>query len=295
MEEINELESLLKAVELSSDADSATALGDVYYSGEGSGGVPDYDKAFYYYSIGAAGGNARSRYKLADMFLNGYAVGKNLQTASKLIRDVYNEELMKILREDVACDFADAALRAGNLCRDGICCDANPKDAFYYYLQALYAVHMRAFDGAFYNDRQMLADIEQRILEVLPQTGYEKPVGTVHYAGMDELLQYALRKGRPMEMKFKRSAGNSARLTFRIVSGKEETVKPKIFVTVPEASFVGHLSQLSIKARKIEHIDWPANRDTILFDNIIGPYFFQGSMRKATLEADYVFSVPRRK
>ena len=52
-------------------------IGYIYYYGRCWDGQPQYDEAFRYFSVGAAGGIYESRYKLADMFAKGYGVVQN--------------------------------------------------------------------------------------------------------------------------------------------------------------------------------------------------------------------------
>ena len=78
------LACLLKLMELDPDPQTANTLGYMYYYGRCTDGVPEYDKAFYYFSIGAAGWYYESRYKLADMLRHGYGVAKNSRASAAL-------------------------------------------------------------------------------------------------------------------------------------------------------------------------------------------------------------------
>ena len=147
------MKCLLRLMEVKPDPLFANTLGYMYYYGRCNGGVPEYDKAFYYFSIGAARGYYESRYKLSDMFRHGYGVPRDPGIAAGLIWELYHDQLKKIRKGRFDSNFADVALRAGNLCKDGIDCEADPEEAFYYYLQARYAIRMRILTDEGYGDR----------------------------------------------------------------------------------------------------------------------------------------------
>lgn len=287
------LACLLRLMELEPDPQIANTLGYMYYYGRCTDGVPEYDKAFYYFSIGAAGWYYESRYKLSDMFRHGYGVAKNPKAAAALIWEVYGEQLDKIRHCKFKSNFADVALRAGNLMKEGIDCIPSPDDAYYYYLQAQFAIRMRMLAEDNYGDRKVAEGIRQAIEDTLPETSYIKPKKTVHFRSMYFLLQNALRKKHHLEMKLKRVSETQARLSFRIVPFENETNPPKMFVTVPSAAFCGLLEKLTVDAKKIERWETFGKEDAILFDSISGTKFFRYGRPVADIAADFVFSAPR--
>lgn len=62
-------------------------LGYIWYYGRT--GVKDYEKAFKYFSVAAERGNIVARYKLADMYKNGYFVEKNYEEYKRIIKELY--------------------------------------------------------------------------------------------------------------------------------------------------------------------------------------------------------------
>ena len=119
----------------------ANTLGYIYYYGRCSGGVPEYDKAFSCFSLGADCGIYESMYKLSDMYLHGYGTAKNLYAAQIQLRMVFEKSYDSIRSSEFDCEFADVALRLGNLCRDGIIED---ESAEAYYQMADFAIKKRA-------------------------------------------------------------------------------------------------------------------------------------------------------
>ena len=73
-----------RLLRVSEDPAPALLLGDLYYSGKLSGGKADFAKAFYYYSIAAAGGMRQAMLALADMFSNGQGVDRNESIGRRL-------------------------------------------------------------------------------------------------------------------------------------------------------------------------------------------------------------------
>ena len=279
-------------MELEPDPQIANTLGYMYYYGRCTDGVPEYDKAFYYFSIGAAGWYYESRYKLADMYRHGYGVAKNPKVVWSIIWELYEEQLKKIRRGEFGSNFADVALRAGNIWKEGINCYASPDNAYFYYLQAQYAIRMRMLAEDNYGDQKVAAGIEQAVAEILPETSYAKAAGTVHMNSLYRLLQYGLGERHHMEMKVRRISEEEAKLTFRIVPYENEKDKPRIFVTVPALHFCGLVEKVAVTAKKIRTMNLCGKEDTVLFDSIAGTEFFFYGRKVAEISADLIYKKP---
>lgn len=289
------LDCLLKLMELDPYPRTANTLGYMYYYGRCTGGIPEYDKAFYYFSIGAAGWYYESRYKLADMFWHGYGVAKNPKASATLIWELYHEQIKKIRDGKFTCNFADVALRAGNIYKEGIDRIPNADEAFYYYLQARYAIRMRMLSEDNYGDQKVAAGIEQAIAEILPKTRYTRPKRTVHFSHMYFLLQNGLNRKHDMEMKVQRLSDTDARLTFRILPYENEIYPSKLFVTVPSAHFSGLLEKVTVIAKHIRTFDIPEGTETVHFDKLDWNGFFLYGKKVADISAEFVFTVPKNK
>ena len=72
--------------------------------------MPEYEKAFQYYSIGAANDLLESMYKLADMFKGGKGCIKSERTSDHIIEKLYEDVRPRFLNGSDA-NFADIALR----------------------------------------------------------------------------------------------------------------------------------------------------------------------------------------
>ena len=298
---------LLKLMKLNPRVPYANTLGYIYYYGRCNNGTPEYEKAFYCFSIGAAGGHPESRYKLADMFLHGYGVAKNERTAASIIWELYHEKLKEFCRGDFVSDFADVAFRAGNLLRDGIACWRDYDTAYYYYLQARFAIRMRKMQGNIYGDSRVAANIEEAVQGILSKTRYQKKQSIISYSSMSFLLQNGLKKRHHMKMKISKK-GNMYNLTFWIVPFADEKYRPKLFVTIPDAGRSGFWEKLNVLAKNVKTfatVDMfapaslqkmkNANNDKavsdatfITFDNVEGPDFYYYGKKVATIDAEYV-------
>ena len=64
-------------------------LGYVWYYGRT--GTKDYEKAFKYFSAAAVKGNLVAKYKIADMYKNGYFVDRDYEKYKEIIRELYPE------------------------------------------------------------------------------------------------------------------------------------------------------------------------------------------------------------
>lgn len=173
----------LKLLEMDNTSDLkkcqyANTLGYIFYYGRCNDGIPEYEKAYSYFALGAAGGMYESMYKLADMYAHGYGVTKNTRAAVTLVNMVYTENLRLIEEGQFDCQFADAALRMGNLCRDDILHD----DAYYYYTLADLAIRKRlAYDR--YGDAQVFSGIQKELARIREGRPLKKaPALTLKYA-----------------------------------------------------------------------------------------------------------------
>ena len=82
----------LKYYEMAAELDYEDAnecLGYVWYYGRT--GQKNYEKAFKYFSAAARKGNPVARYKIADMYKNGYYVDKDYAKYKKIVRELYPE------------------------------------------------------------------------------------------------------------------------------------------------------------------------------------------------------------
>ena len=158
-------ECLLRLIEQSEAPNPAyyNTLGYIYYYGRTTGRVPQYEKAFQYFSVGAIHGMFESTYKMADMLIAGQGVPKNIPAAVRLIRSIYNDNREYLEEEHFECKFADVALRLGGLYEHGTGVEQDPENAYSLYLQARFAIRKRMETGDYYGDHKVAANIEEAL------------------------------------------------------------------------------------------------------------------------------------
>ncbi|MDD5921753.1 MAG: hypothetical protein PUC44_01040 [Eubacteriales bacterium] len=156
---------ITRLFEKKDDPQYANTLGYIYYYGRCNGGVPEYEKAFPYFVFAAANGLYEGKYKLADMYCHGFACRKSERTAQHLYKKVYEDSLLYFSIGEPA-NFADAALRMGNVYAKGIGTEVDFPKAYYYYLQADYAARLRAQSSNFFGDASVARNAQKTLAEV---------------------------------------------------------------------------------------------------------------------------------
>ncbi|MDO4648196.1 MAG: hypothetical protein Q4B26_06050 [Eubacteriales bacterium] len=135
----------------------ANTLGYIYYYGRCNDKIPEYEKAFQMYSIGAAGGMIESMYKLADMYLGGKGVPQNSLAGENIIQWIYNHHYKDFLWGDGG-KIADLALRIGSLEAE----KGHDRWALFYLTQADYAIRKRMPEGH-YGDQKVFRSIQEQL------------------------------------------------------------------------------------------------------------------------------------
>ncbi len=291
---------LLRLMKIDENPFLANTLGYIFYYGRCTGGAPEYDKAFYYYNIGAAGGVYESRYKLADMYFHGYGVNKNISIAARIVRELYDENLKYIQEGHTDCKFADIAFRMGNFVRGGVNEDADPDGAYYYYLQADFAIRQRMRDHDHYGDQSVAAGIGKSIDEILPQTSFVKPCYTLHTEYIRGLLSSAFDLHRRVEAKIKKLTSGQYSVRFRILPMQGEEYPPRFFVTVPEAHFCGYMDHITVNTEdlfdlRINGKKFNGDNAVVIFDNIDYEEFTLYGECVMELITEYVFKLQGKK
>ncbi len=114
-----EAEELLLELYNLGDEDVSNTLGYLYYYHDPSG-VNNYEKAFKYFSIGAAFSITESRYKMADCLIEGKGVKKNTKLGSDLMLRIFLDTREEFLHGNKLAKFADTAYRMYKVYRDGL-------------------------------------------------------------------------------------------------------------------------------------------------------------------------------
>ena len=152
---------ITKLFEMVGDPYYANTLGYIYYYGRCNGGAPEYEKAFQYFSVGAAFDVTESMYKQADMFLGGKGCIKSPQTFDHIINKLYVDARPKFCHGEDS-KFADIALRKASSMERA----EDYENAFYYYLEADCAIKKRLKKSTFFGDKTVQEKITKSIEEI---------------------------------------------------------------------------------------------------------------------------------
>ena len=156
---------MLRLFEKEDDPQYANTLGYIYYYGRYNAFVANYDKAFYYFGIAAANGLHEGIYKLGDMYCHGYGCKQSKRTARSLYRMVYEDSIKHFLNGENG-NFADAALRMGNVFAEGIGESVDNIAAYHYYLQSYYAAKIRAEEDRFFGYKLVVANAKKALEKI---------------------------------------------------------------------------------------------------------------------------------
>ena len=275
---------MLKLLEITKELNEqsffANTLGYIYYYGRTNDGVPQYDKAFQYFSFAANCGVYEAKYKLADMYQNGYGTMPSAALARSLIIDLYHENLKHIQAGHFDCKFADIALRMGNLAMpDGTepipeFTEAKLHKALEFYYEARYAIRMRALENDYYGDGKVAAAIEHAIEEVKQRLDF-KPQKKLVYYDLSELLDSNLRDGRKMKVTAKALKNDKYKLTFTMVAKSRDYATPRIFISLPSIDLCGLYDKMTLHVKT----DARVPLGSFVFDELDGnTLFFDGEL-----------------
>ena len=223
----------------------ADTLGYIYYYGRCNDGVPEYDKAFHYFSIAAANGLYEGMYKLADMYAHGYGCRESRRTAHSLYGMVYGYSIRNFLKGEHA-NFADAALRMGNVYAKGIGEEADPVRAYHYYLQADYAARLRAAENDFFGNTTVVINARKALEEteaLLPENYFR---AYVEYDFPERFVEFA-RENNRCALSRGEDTGHGAELTAERIPTRSDPVPEKILVTIPQLKYCERTDRVSYK------------------------------------------------
>ncbi len=258
-------DAFLEYYQLTGDASAANTLGYIFYYGRCNGGVPEYEEAFKYFSIGHAYTYFESTYKLADMFAHGYGVVKDGETANHLYWSVYKQNIKRFIRGDYECKFADAALRMGNCFRDEIGAQKNLETAYYYYLQADFAIRKRTQVADHYGDTVVFNGVQKALEEVRKEYTKKGRTEQFIYPGW---TKWALIKHRRCRLKIKKLKEGVLSVTASPVKRFDEDKAPLMLITIPRADYCELRDKITIKTAKNSSYEIADGSTEIIFDHV---------------------------
>lgn len=285
--------------QLTGDASAANTLGYIFYYGRCNGGVPEYEEAFKYFSIGHAYSYFESTYKLADMLAHGYGVVKDGESANHLYWSVYKQNWKRFIFGDFESKFADAALRMGNCFRDEIGAQKNLKTAYYYYLQADYAIRERTRIANHYGDTVVFNGVQKALADVRKDYTETGRTEKFFYPGW---TKWTLIKHRRCKLTIKELKDGVLALDAIPLKRRNENEAPMMLITVPKADYCELKKKIRIKTAPGSKYGTVTEKPEIIFDSIE----YNWSEKKTTfylydevvgeiITEYYIFTAPAKK
>lgn len=256
---------ILRLFELTDDPQYANTLGYIYYYGRCSDGVPEYDKAFYYFGIAAANGLYEGMYKLADMFRQGYGCKQSPRTARSLYGMVYDDSILSFLRGQHA-NFADAALRMGIVFEKGIHEEIDLPTAYRYYLQAEYAAALRAQDSDFFGNIAVVKNAREaleRVHSQLPEDFFAE------HADYDLPYAFADLAAANHKCQLSRSVteNDAVMLTAKRIPTRSVPAPDSILITISRRSYCRRTLEASFTLSPSARVWFLDDADTVFYDS----------------------------
>ena len=136
--------------------DAYIGLAYIWYYGRT--GKTDYEKAFYWFS--KAGDDLNAKYKIADMYKNGYYVEKDMQKYREIIEQLYKEYY------HTTDDWNDAsiALRLGKIRAD----EGKKDEAIQLLSEAKESLEWCISENAFFGSYSLMQGVIEKLYELKP-------------------------------------------------------------------------------------------------------------------------------
>lgn len=252
----------------------ANTLGYIYYYGRTTNSVPDYEKAYKYFSFAAFNKIYEAEYKIADMYTNGYGVIKSPQTAENIITELYNENIKYIHNGHFSTKLADIAFRMGNFRKDKYnIYESDFYDMLYYYYIARFAIKMRMKTNNFYGDTSVAAAIDKAIAETKEQMEYQ-PLNKISLFTLVGLFSDYFRNGEKLDVKVTQLSSGNYRLVFKTHKTHNDKYPKKLFLAFPLLDMCGMYDSLSVIVSVNEDSEIEFSENMFTVDDIDSEYFF---------------------
>ena len=287
-------DAFIEYYNLTGDASAANTLGYIYYYGRCNDGVPQYEEAFKYFSIGHAFGYYESTYKLADMFSHGYGVKEDGKTAFRMYDYVYTDNLKRFRKGDYECKFADAALRMGNCFRKGIGCSENIEMAYANYLEADLAIRERVKAANHYGDTVVYNGIQRALQETRElYTEKKKTIIFSYYPGWIKWMTVGHRRCR---LTIKELSEGILSIKAQILPRYDENKEFKTLITVPSADYSELKKSIRLKTKDDSSYSVVDGTNEMVFNHIsydnrknITKFYMDEKLVGSILTAGYIY------
>lgn len=281
-----------KIYKLTGDPYIANTLGYIYYYGRANNRIPEYNKAFKYFSIGAAKGIYESTYKLADCFKNGYGVVRNEEIAFSQYSNVYYDTTDDFINKKFDSKFADAALRMGGSFEKGIGVKEDLDTAYYYYLLAELAIELRMKSHNHYGDNKVSKGIKESLENIRKEyKNYKTSIKDRNDLPLFNQIFYA--RSLKFNADIKRNKNNSYSLTIKTYQSPYMEQKDML-ISIPEFDYCGFKEEIKYETSKNSKLKVEGNKKSFMFNDYIynkeddSIIFLLDSKEIATLKTKYI-------
>lgn len=254
----------------------ANTLGYIYYYGRCNGGVPEYEKAYQYFSLAAFGGVYEAQYKIADMFEHGYGVEENQLISEEIVNRLYSENIKYIFAGGFGCKFADIALRLSNICTRL----QNYYGAYVYALQASFAIRQRMKAVDYYGDSVVASAIEKALTEAKEKLDF-KPKRRESSVWLYNVLSTFKNENSLCRAKIERKENGDAKLTIRLFAKQKNE---RMFLTLPSVAFCGMTDKIAVTIKGVQKIT--GDEENVIFDTIKGNSLIRNGEPVLTINAE---------
>ncbi len=276
---------LVRLFETDGNPHHANSLGNLYYYGKSNNGVPDYEKAFRYYSIGAAYNLTESMYRMADMFLEGKGCIKSPEAFDHIVSNLYDQEKPKFQMGDKRCKFAQIALRMTlSWLREN-----NYENALLYCLPARYAIeHGPTYDmfSDEDNTEERIKKCYDEIMANLPPNFFKDKFVDRFPFWLFEILSDHCTAGAVIK-----DLGDN-RYILRL-ERRKKGCPSQVLITIPELGYVNMTDSFEVEIRTKNPIDFLVeDRECMSVNNV---YYCDENGYCFCLNDEVIFTIPDAK
>ena len=243
---------ITKLFEKTGDPVYANTLGYIYYYGRCNDGVPEYEKAFQYYAVGAATGILESIYKQADMFMSGKGCIKSERAAEEIYFRLYEDGRPRFCQGDDA-KFADIALRHASFYTKR----SDYYSAYRIYLEADYAIKKRLERSDFFGDVKVQENITKCLEDTRAKIAPDYFVDKLEL-GYPDLLFDAFDGVRLFEAQIAEIEKEHYRMNLRVKPGNRYS---KMLIVIPQFDYVNLTDCLEIDFITEKPIEYKCDED----------------------------------
>jgi hypothetical protein len=196
---------------------------------------------------------------------------KSPKTARRIYELVYSDCYKEFLKGKHT-NFADSALRMGNVFAKGIGAEESPTEAYPYYLQADYAARLRAADSNFFGDVTVAIHAQDALEETeakLPDDYFQS------YMDYNYPHQFArlAENGNRCELKRWKDANGNVVLTATRLATKANPNPDDVLFTAPRMQYCERRKDISLTLIGMTDLWFKDNAQSVKYDSCVRRWY----------------------